>query len=158
MIISTMTRAPYVVSAGTAIEEAFRLAEPKPGELVYDLGCGDCRVLIQAAKKYGTLGLGYDISPFCYLKSKYKIKSNHVSDLVEIRRESLHKADLSKPDIIFLYTGTEIMGMLEEPIFHKIKSTTRVVSLAFGFKNHQPLKTKAARQLGKETQIFLYKK
>lgn len=156
MIISTMTKAPYVVSADNAIDEALKLAKPKPGELIYDLGCGDCRVLIQAAIKYQTRGLGYDISPFCYLKSKFKIRLNHLSEKVDIRRESLYKADLTKPDIIFLYTGTKIMDSIEKTIFDQMKSGARIVSLAFPFKHRRPVKTKTVRQLGKETKVFLY--
>jgi len=153
-----MTWAPYVVSADNSIDEALKLAKPKSGELIYDLGCGDCRILIQSAKKYGTKGLGYDISPFCYLKSKFKIGINHLAKTVDIKHESLFSANLSQPDIIFLYTGTQLMDSLEDKIFSQMKPTARVVSLAFSFKDHKPIETKIVRQLGKETQVFLYKK
>lgn len=158
MIISTMTRAPYVVTADNAIEVALKLAKPKPGELIYDLGCGDSRVLILSSKKYGTLGTGYDISPFCVWKSNLKVSLNKLSGDIKIYRQSLYKADLSKADIIFLYTGTEIMSQLEKTIFNDIKPTTRIVSIAFPFKNHIPAKTSSAKQLGKTTGIYLYTK
>lgn len=158
MIISSLTRAPYVVTAIKAIEAAFFLAKPKKDEIVYDLGCGDGRVLIYAAKNYQTNGIGYDISPFCVLKARWKVFVSGLSKKIKIEEKSLFRADLKNADIIFLYNGTEIMSRLEKYIFDELKPTARIVSLAFSFENHHPIATKIVRQLGKKTKVFLYKK
>lgn len=157
-IISMMTKAPYVVTSQDAIETALKLADPKPSDLIYDLGCGDARVLITATKKYRIKGAGWDISPFCVWKSRFKIRLNCLQDKIRIEHQSMLRADLSKPDIIFLYTGTELMSLLEKNIFRQIKKTTRIVSVAFPFQSHKPVKTIGSRQLGKTVNIYLYTK
>ena len=158
MIISSLTQAPYVVSASKAIDDALALAKPQPGEKIFDLGCGDARVLIKATKKYNTLGFGYDISPFCVLKARLIIRFLGLNDKIKIFRVRLQKAKIEEADVIFLYLTNRILDQFETEIFKRIKPTCRVVNLAFPFKNHKPKQTIPARQLGRNTNIYLYTK
>jgi len=157
MIVSSLTQAPYVDSQRKAIEDALELAKPKVGEAVFDLGCGDARTLIFAAKKYGTKGVGYEISPFCVIKSRLKIYLAGLSGQIKICRQSLFAADFHQADIVYLYLTNSILDKLEPIIFDKCKAGCRIVNLAFPFKNHQPTAEIPARQLGRITKIYLYR-
>jgi SAM-dependent methyltransferase len=157
MIVSSLTQAPYVDSQRKAIEDALELSKPKAGETVFDLGCGDARTLIFAAKKYDVKGIGYEISPFCIIKSRLKIYLAGFSGQIKIHRQSLFTADFCQADIVYLYLTNSILDKLEPIIFKKCKTGCRIVNLAFPFKNHPPTAEIPAKQLGRQTKIYLYR-
>ena len=158
MIVSSLTDAPFVVTNDHAYLAALDLAKPRSGELIYDLGCGDARVLIGAVKKYDLFGIGFDISPYCIIKSRYKVWLNKLTDKITIYQKSLDHAELEKADIIYLYLTNRILDRIEKDLFARIKPSCRVVTVAFAFKNHKPVKTSSVRQLGRTTTANLYRK
>ena len=104
-------RTPDVVYVGTpydVVSKMLRMAKVKKGDRVYDLGCGDARMLILAAQKYGCRGKGYDIDPERVRASRENVARNNVGDLVKIFQADIFTIDLSKADVIPIYLLPEM--------------------------------------------------
>jgi|WetSurSiteA1Bulk_404760.scaffolds.fasta_scaffold07881_3 ribosomal protein L11 methylase PrmA len=122
-------RPPDVVYVGTAydlISRMLQMAEVKKGDLVYDLGCGDGRMLILAAQKYGCRGVGYEIDPERVRAARENAERNHVENLVKIVQADIFTVDLSKADVFPLYLLPEMNRKLL-PQFNKVKRGARIV-------------------------------
>jgi tRNA G37 N-methylase Trm5 len=122
-------RPPDVVYVGTAydlISRMLQMAEVKRGDLVYDLGCGDGRMLILAAQKYGCRGVGYEIDPERVRAARENVERNRVEKLVKIVQADIFTVDLSKADVFPLYLLPEMNRKLL-PQFDKVKRGSRIV-------------------------------
>jgi ribosomal protein L11 methylase PrmA len=122
-------RNPDVVYVGTPydlISKMLQMAKVKKGDFVYDLGCGDGRMLVLAAQKYGCRGIGYDIDPERINASLDNVARNHVEDLVQIIQADIFTVDLSRADVIPLYLLPEMNRRLL-PQFDKMKPGARIV-------------------------------
>jgi predicted RNA methylase len=123
------TRSPDVVYVGTPYDVASRMlkmAEVKKDDLVYDLGCGDGRILILAAQKYGSRAVGFDIDPIQVRAARENVKRNGVEDLVTIIQADVLTLDLSKADVITTYLLPELNQLLI-PQLEKLKPGSRIV-------------------------------
>jgi len=160
LIYAQFLGAPSVNSNKEAILEAFKLAEVKGGETVVDLGCGNGSTLILAAKRFGAKGIGIERSPFYYLLAKLNVLKNGYSKDVQIYFGDFKKLerDIQNADVVYLYLLNSVLANIEDWLFSNIRSDTRVVSLAFSFCKHKPIKTSSANNLGRKTKIELYKK
>jgi tRNA G37 N-methylase Trm5 len=122
-------RAPDVVYVGTPydiVSRMLQMAHVKKGDVVYDLGCGDARMLVLAAQKYGTRGFGYDIDPERVKASRENVERNRVGKLVKIFQEDIFKVDISKADVIPIYLLPEMNRKLL-PQLEKLKPGSRLV-------------------------------
>ena len=122
-------RNPDVVYVGTAydlVSRMLQMAHPKKSDLVYDLGCGDGRILVLAAQKYGCRGVGYDIDPERIKASRQNVARNHVENLVKIIQADIFTVDLSKADVIPLYLLPDMNRKLL-PQLQKLKPGSRIV-------------------------------
>jgi ribosomal protein L11 methylase PrmA len=122
-------RNPDVVYVGTPydlISKMLQMARVKKGDLVYDLGCGDGRMLILAAQKYGCKGRGYDIDPERVKASRENVAKNNVGNLVKIFQADMFTLDLSQADVIPLYLLPEMNRKLL-PQLDKLKPGSHIV-------------------------------
>ena len=122
-------RNPDVVYVGTAydlVSKMLQMAQVKKGDLVYDLGCGDGRMLVLAAEKYGAHGVGYEIDPERVQASLDNVVRHHVENLVKIIQADIFTVDLSKADVIPIYLLPEMNRRLL-PQFDKMKPGARIV-------------------------------
>lgn len=122
-------RTPDVVYVGTPYDVASRMlqmAQIKKDDLVYDLGCGDARILILAAQKYGCRAVGYDIDPEMVRISRKNVAKNHVEDLVKIVQADIFTLDLREADVIPMYLLPEMNQKLL-PQLEKLKPGSRLV-------------------------------
>src|SRR6266404_5163623 len=87
---------PYVPTPQEVVDKMLELAEVKKGDVVYDLGCGDGRIVVTAAKKYGVKGVGFDIDPDRVRESLENVRRNKVEDLVTIKKADIFTLDLSE--------------------------------------------------------------
>ena len=120
---------PDVVYVGTPYDVVLAMLEManiSKDDIVYDLGCGDGRVVALAAKKYGCRGVGYDIDPERVRASVENVKKNGVEHLVEIIQADLFTIDLSDADVISLYLLPDINNLLL-PQFEKMKPGSRLL-------------------------------
>ena len=120
---------PDVVYVGTAydlVSRMLEIAQVKKDDLVIDLGCGDARMLVLAAQKYGSHGIGYDIDPDMVRASRRNVEKNHVEDLVKIIQADIFTVDISKADVLPLYLLPE-MNLRLLPQLETLKPGSRLV-------------------------------
>lgn len=151
---------PTVYAFDQAIVDAFKLAKLKKGELVVDLGCGNAKSLIIAAKQFKAKGIGVEISPYCYLKSRWNVFVSGESRSIKIIFGDFKKAEkyLGQADVVYLYLLNKVLRSIEPWFFDNLNNDARVVSLSFTFEKNKPLQTCKTINLGKDTKISLYKK
>jgi SAM-dependent methyltransferase len=132
---------PFVPTPVEVIDRMLELAEVKQGEVVYDLGSGDGRIVIRAAKKYGARGVGIEMDPDLLQKSRKTAAAEGVGDLVEFRSEDAMKADISPATVITLYMLPWFNEAMK-PNFQKyLKPGSRIVAHDFGIEGWEPDKT-----------------
>jgi ribosomal protein L11 methylase PrmA len=107
------------------------LADVKAGDVVYDLGCGDGRVVITAAKQYGVRAVGIDIDPERINQSLEKARKAGVEDRVSFRNEDLFEADIGEATVVTLYLLNKLNLKLRPKLWKELKPGTRIVSYNF---------------------------
>lgn len=135
------TRTPDVVFVPTpqqVVEKMLELAEVKKGDVLYDLGCGDGRIVVTAAKKYGVKAIGFDIDPKRVQESLANVKSNKVEHLVTIKQADIFTLDLREANVVTLYLLPELNVRLM-PQLEKLKPGSRIVSHDFDMRGAKPL-------------------
>ncbi len=133
-------RAPDVVFVPTpaeVVDKMLELAQVTKDDLVYDLGCGDGRIVVAAAKKYGCKAVGFDIDPRRIKESLENVQKNNVGHLVRIEQRDIFTLDLSKANVITLYLLPELNVKLI-PQLDKLKPGSRIVSHDFDMKGVTP--------------------
>jgi SAM-dependent methyltransferase len=132
---------PYVPTPQEVVERMLELAQVKKGDVVYDLGSGDGRIVVTAAKKYGVRAIGFEIDPERIKESAENIKKAGVGDLVEIRQQDIRTVDLSPASVLTMYLLPEVNLMIRPNILKQMKPGSRVVSHDFDMGDWKPLKT-----------------
>jgi SAM-dependent methyltransferase len=120
--------APNVASEMEVVDAMLGLAQIRPGERVVDLGSGDGRILIAAARSNGARGLGVDIDPARIAESNANARAAGVTGLVEFRRQDLFQTPLADADVVTLYLTQEVNLRLRPRILAEMRPGTRVVS------------------------------
>jgi precorrin-6B methylase 2 len=137
---ATQRRTPDVVFVPTpqeVVDKMLEVAKVKKSDLVYDLGCGDGRIVVTAAKKYGCKAVGYDIDPQRVKESLENVEKNKVGRLVTIEEKDIFTLDLSKANVIMLYLLPSLNVKLI-PQLEKLKPGSRIVSHDFDMKGVKP--------------------
>jgi SAM-dependent methyltransferase len=132
--------APYVPTPADVVDRMLRLAEVTNKDLVYDLGCGDGRMVIAAPKDFGARGVGVDIEPYWIEESRQNAKKAGVEHLTTFRVEDAMCVDLSPATVVMLYLVEWSVGKLRTIIEGTAKSGARVVSHSFGTETWVPAK------------------
>ena len=131
---------PYVPTPQVVVDKMLELAEIKPGDVLLDLGSGDGRIPITAAKTSGITASGVDLNPVRVKEAKENAQKEGVTDKVEFREEDLFETDLSKATVITMYLLSEVNLKLR-PKLEKLKPGTRIVSHSFDLGDWKPDKT-----------------
>ncbi len=132
---------PFVPTPQEVVDEMLRLANVHKGDVVYDLGCGDGRIVVTAAQKYGVRGVGIDINPERIKEAQERARQANVSNLVSLRQEDLFTADISPATVVTLYLLPSVNLKLRPRLLHELKPGTRVVSHSFDMGDWKPEKT-----------------
>ena len=136
-------RTPDVIFVPTPqelVEDMLRLADVKTGDVLFDLGSGDGRIAVTAARKYGVRAVGIDIDPERIREANENAKKNGVEKLVEFRNEDLFKADFKSASVITLYLLPELNLKLRPRLWAELKPGTRIVSHQFDMGDWAPEK------------------
>ncbi|HYI49771.1 MAG TPA: class I SAM-dependent methyltransferase [Allosphingosinicella sp.] len=123
--------APYLASPGEVVDAMLGIARLRPEDFVIDLGSGDGRILIAAARSNGARGLGVDIDPARIAEAEANARAAGVTGLVSFRREDLFRTPLAQADILTLYLSQEVNLRLRPRILAQMRPGTRVVSHEF---------------------------
>lgn len=110
------------------METMFRLTKPTAADVLFDLGCGDARILVAAARRFRTRGVGYDIDTRLLDKGRNDAQKNRVAELITLRAEDLFAADLSSATIVAIYLSDRINSKLRPKFFRELRPGTRIVS------------------------------
>ena len=133
---------PYVATPQATVEAMLELARVSKDDVVYDLGSGDGRVPIAAAKRYGARGVGIEIKPSLVDRARKNAKLSGVSDKVEFRRQDLFKADFSEATVVTMYLFPEVNIKLRPMLFEQLEPGTRIVSHSFDMDEWEPDSTR----------------
>ena len=132
---------PYVPTPQPVVDEMLKLAQVTGDDMVYDLGCGDGRIVVTAAKQLGARGVGVDIDPKRIRESVTNARQAGVTDQVKFMRGDLFKMDLKEATVVTLYLLPEINRKLKPKLFRELKPGTRIVSHEFDMGDWEPEKT-----------------
>jgi cyclopropane fatty-acyl-phospholipid synthase-like methyltransferase len=132
---------PFVPTPIEVVDKMLELAEVKKGDVVYDLGSGDGRIVIRAAKKYGARAVGIEADSTLIAKARAAAKAEGVTHLVEFRAEDALKADLSPATVITLYMLPWFNEAMKPSFKKYLKPGTRIVAHDFGIEGWEPDKT-----------------
>ncbi len=132
-VYTTFSGSPFLPTDKSTLKRMIKLADILPGDLVYDLGCGDGRIMREAAKR-GAKTIGYEISIYLYLAAKWFGSG-------DVRLQNFWNADLSDADVIFCFIGPRAMARFELEKWHTLKPGCRVIVHAFAFPNLEPTAT-----------------
>jgi SAM-dependent methyltransferase len=122
---------PYVPTTPEAVEAMLKLADVKETDVVYDLGCGDGRIVIAAAKKFGAHAVGIDIDPVRINEAKENAKKAGVENLVRFEQNDLFKADFHEASVVTLFLLSSVNLKLRPKLLQELKPGTRIVSNTF---------------------------
>lgn len=130
--------APYVSTPMEIVAEMLELAEVTKDDVVYDLGSGDGRIVIMAAKKYGARGIGLEIDPELVEQARQNARSAGVEALVDFRLQDLFAADFSDATVVTLYLLPETNAILRAKLEHQLRPGARIISHDFGMGDWEP--------------------
>lgn len=122
---------PYVPTPQPVVDKMLELAKVGKNDVLYDLGCGDGRIVITAAKQHGARGVGIDLNPERISEAKENAKSAGVTDKVSFRQGDLFTANFSEATVVTLYLLPDVNRALRPQLWKQLKVGTRVVSHDF---------------------------
>ena len=132
---------PYVPTSKKVVNRMLEMAEVDSNDVVYDLGSGDGRIVIQAAKRYRARGVGIEIDPDLVRKARQNAKEAGVSNLVEFRQADLFKTDFSEATVVTMYLLPSVNKKLRPQLFEQLKPGTPIVSHDFDMGAWEPEQT-----------------
>jgi SAM-dependent methyltransferase len=149
--------APFDPTPQEVVERMLALAAVKRSDVIYDLGSGDGRILITAAKRYGVRGVGFEIDPGLVKLARENARKEGVEKLVEIRQQDFLTADLSPASVVTLYLSYEGNLAVRPQLMRQLKPGARVVSYAFDMAEWQPKIAESYRDAGGDShQLYLW--
>ena len=131
---------PFVTTPMEVVDRMLELAEVKRGDIVYDLGSGDGRIVIRAAQKYAARAVGVEIDPDLVQKSRTKAQEEGVGHLVEFRVQDALTVDVSEATVVTLYLLPEFNAKLKPILRKQLRPGSRVVSHDFDIEGWSPNK------------------
>src|SRR5579872_73254 len=148
--------APYIPTPQGLVEKMLEAGRVKPGELVYDLGSGDGRIVITAAQKFGAHAVGVELRPdLCRIASE-RIKALGLDDKVRMVQGSALRVDLSPADVVTMWLLTSSNERMKPKLEKDLRPGTRVVSNQFPIKGWKPANVVQARAGSMEHTIYVY--
>jgi SAM-dependent methyltransferase len=147
----------YVPTPQPVVDKMLELARVKRGDLVYDLGCGDGRIVVTAAKRYGARAVGFDVDPQRIAEARENVQENGVEHLVRIEQKDIFTLDLRPANVVTLYLLPRLNVRLI-PQLDRMAQGSRIVSHDFDIEGVIPVQTLAIRPDNDEIShsIFLF--
>jgi len=132
--------APFVATPLPVVKQMLTVAEVKPGEIVYDLGCGDGRVVIMAAQEFGARAVGIEMREDLAKQAMGKVTELSLDDRVKIVQGDMFKVDLSQADVVTLYLTTSANDKVKPKLEAELKPGARVISHDYEVLGWRPVK------------------
>jgi hypothetical protein len=145
----------YVPTPQPIVDKMLDLAKVTKDDVVYDLGCGDGRIVVTAAKKYGARAIGFDIDPKRVEEARANVRKNKVEDLVSIEQKDIFTLDLTPASVVTLYLLPSLNNRLV-PQLERLAPGSRVVSHDYGIAGVVPVQHLSMRPAGDERDHDVY--
>ncbi len=150
------TLGPDVPTPPQVVERMLELAHVKPGEVVYDLGCGEGRVVIMAAQKFKAHAVGIELSPIIFERTFNHIKAMGLDQQITIVQGNALQYDLRPADVVTIYFLTSSNARLRPVFEHSLKPGARVVSHDYEIRGWKPANREDIQVDGRSHTIFVY--
>ena len=151
VILPTFFGAPWHPLSDENINRIIKFANLEPGETFYDLGSGDGRVLIMAAREICLRGVGVEIDPIKVWLSRCFITAAKLTEKIRIYRGNMYDFDVSEADVIYLYLTHQALDRLFPEILDRLKPSARIICYRFCIRNLEPTK------VNEDKSLFLYR-
>ena len=129
---------PYIPSTRMNVDEMLRVGGVTPADVVYDLGSGDGRIVIAAAKDYGARGVGIELDPALVKLSADNARAAGVAERALFRQGDVLTADIKDATVVTMYLLTSLVAKLEPRLLNELKPGTRIVAHDYGFEKWKP--------------------
>jgi SAM-dependent methyltransferase len=150
LLLPALSGQPWVPANKERIHRALELAALKPGEVLYDLGSGDGRVLVAAARDFNARAVGVELSPLLCAVAWFKVQSSGVGQHVRLHCGSYYNTDLREADVVYIYLTSGNANRLSKKLADELKPGARVVSVSADLSGWK------ADAIDREELIFLY--
>lgn len=147
---------PFVPTPETVVEEMLRMADVKKDDVLYDLGCGDGRIIVTAAREFGTRGVGVDVNPERIKESTALARDAGVSDRVKFIEGNIFDTDLREATVVTLYLLPRVNLRLRPKLLDELKPGTRIVSHNYDMGDWKPEKVRRMQGPRGEHTIFYW--
>jgi len=147
---------PYEPSSDRAIAAMLELGKPGPTDVVYDLGCGDGRVVIEAVKASGARGVGVDLDPKLVRSARENAERAGVSSRVSFKTEDLFATDIREASVVMLFLWPESNRKLLPKLLHDLRPGTRIVSNMHDMGDYVPSRTITLRAGKHPHRVYLW--
>ena len=144
----------YIPTPKNIVRQMLLLARLRRGELLYDLGAGDGRILIEGARDFGARCVGVEIDPERVIRLKERLASTKVE--AKIIEGDLMQVDLSEADVVAIYLSESVNAKLAPKLSRELKTEARVVSLDYALPGWKPEKEASVASAGLSRRIYLY--
>jgi SAM-dependent methyltransferase len=148
-------QAPFVPTPQDVVDRMLRFAQVGPADVVYDLGCGDGRIVITAARAYGARGVGVDIDPARIEDARRNARAAGVDHLVSFRVEDALQTDVSDATVVTLYLVASLNARLRPRLMTQLRPGARIVSHNFSIGNWEPDAVEAFRSADGQARTLL---
>lgn len=138
ILIPALYGLPPVPTRPQRIRNALKLANLQPDEVLYDLGAGDGRVLLIAAREFGAKAVGIEVGPIQCAWIWLRVIASGLGDRIQVRWANFYKADLREADVVFVYATSKEVTKLAPYLEKQLKQGTRVVSISADFPEWEP--------------------
>lgn len=153
-MVNLFFRVPFVPSKMASVKKMVKIAKLKKNEVVYDLGCGDARLLIEAKKKQNIEAKGFETAPIPFLLAN--LQKWYQNSKIKLYFSNFFKANLKDADVIFCYLGPEVMNQLYVKFKKECKKGTRIISNTFRISSLKPVKIWQKDEERKIPTIYVY--
>lgn len=147
---------PFLVTPPEVVDQMLRLAQVGPADVVYDLGSGDGRLVIAAARDFRARGVGIEIDPKLVALSREYARRAGVSSRVTFLEQDLFQADLSAATVVTIYLTREVNLRLKPKLERELNSGTRIVSFNFDMGDWKPASMLQVDISGRATPVYLW--
>ena len=151
-----MFRLPFVPTPELVVMRMLTLAETKCGQLVYDLGAGDGRILSLAVRRFGATAIGVELDESRYRIVAERIRTEKLEQSASVIHGDLFDVDVSKADVVILYLLTSVNSLIRPKLERELRHGARVVSHEFPIEGWFPLQVEKVRTEHTKHTIYLY--
>jgi SAM-dependent methyltransferase len=145
--------APYVSTPEEVVHRMLALAQVGPADVVYDLGCGDGRIVIAAARDFGARGVGVDLDPRRVAEARANARRAGVEHRVRFEVADLFRTDVSEATVVALYLYPELNARLRPKLLAELRAGARIVSHQYGIGDWKPVKSELVWAGGPEREM-----